>query len=222
MTNSTGALFVACLCLLTAALSIGGCARGAAGLSGPEPPENKVVDAAAGPGSAEAPRPAAAGTRGVTAPGIQRAPRTCIKAPLKEVLTQIALEAGVDIDYRDGGMDRDITFSCAEGSTWGEVLAVVAEEGKLDVSRRSERLYVVEHPRLVSASFRNADIKEAILEIAIETDTSIIVAADVEGRITLNFVDTPVVQALRSIAQTGGFVLVEENRGWKINRVGPL
>ena len=222
MTNSHGSLFVARLCLLAVALSIGGCALGAAGLVGPEPPQSRVVDTSAVPGSAEASRPVVGEARDAPAARAQGAPRTYHKIPVREALAEIAREGDVDIDYRDGGLDRDVTFSCPERSTWQEVLTAMAEKGRLDVWRRSERLYVVEHPPLVSASFQNADIKKAILEIAVQTETNIIIAADVEGTITLNFVDTPVVQALRTIAQTGGYVLVEEGRGWMINRVGPL
>ena len=199
-------------------LSIGLLVGAAACVSAPVP---------AGPPGAPAPReaitsPEAAvpeATQGPSPSGIG-AYRTLEDVSVREILTHLAREGGVDIDYRDRGQDVRVTVRYPEATSWEQVLERVAEEAGLEVEKRSARLYVVRQAQRITIEFQNMDIREAFLMIARNAGTSIIVGPGVEGTVSANLRGVPARTALETIARACGYVVVEEEAGWEVRSPG--
>jgi type II secretory pathway component GspD/PulD (secretin) len=66
---------------------------------------------------------------------------------------------------------------------------------------------------LVTNSFANTDIRDALAQVGQETGTTIVPDSSVSGTVTLELTDAPLHQALELVLLQGGFVLGEVGKG---------
>ena len=148
-------------------------------------------------------------------------PRAFHDAPIEEVLQLLAKEGEVNIDYRAPNGEVRVNLTCPASFSWLDVLKAVARDADLEIQRRSQRFYVVHRSPRVTVEFVDADIGKALLHIASATGTSLIVGERVTGSITIHLRNVPAIAAIRTIAKTGGYVVVQEGSGWAVNLGGP-
>ncbi|MCZ6603348.1 MAG: hypothetical protein O6952_10105 [Planctomycetota bacterium] len=150
-----------------------------------------------------------------------KAPRAFQDAPIEKVLQILADEGEVNIDYRPPNGDVRVTLTCPASYSWLDVLKAVARDADLEIQRRSQRFYVVHRSPRVTIELVNADIGNALITIASATGTSLIVGERVTGSISVHLRNVPAIDAIRTIAQTGGYVVVQEGSSWAVNLGGP-
>ncbi|MCZ6689218.1 MAG: hypothetical protein O7H41_06405 [Planctomycetota bacterium] len=150
-----------------------------------------------------------------------KAPRAFEDAPIEEVLQVLADEGEVNIDYRPPNGDVRVTVTCPASFSWLDVLKAVARDADLEIQRRSQRFYVVHRSPRVTIELVDADIGKALIYIASATGTSLIVGERVTGSISVHLRNVPAIDAIRTIARTGGYAVVQEGSSWAVNLGGP-
>ena len=135
-------------------------------------------------------------------------------APFGEVVRErIQSRTRVNIDVSREAMDLPITLKVVD-LHWVLALEAMANKIGAFLVRRAPNLLVIERPKPIEMQFTDEDIKEVINQIATFAGANVIVAPDVEGKVTLNLQGTPWKAALKHVVETvGDYALVEESHG---------
>ena len=135
-------------------------------------------------------------------------------APFGQVVRErIQSRTRVNIDVSIEAQDLPVTLKVVD-LHWVLALEAMANKIGAFLVRRAPNLLVIERPKPIEMSFTDEDIKEVINQIATFAGANVIVAPDVEGKITLNLQGTPWKAALKHVVETvGDYALVEETHG---------
>ena len=135
-------------------------------------------------------------------------------APFGQVVRErLQTRTRVNIDVSLDAMDLPITIKVVD-LHWVLALEAMADKIGAFLVRRAPNLLVIERPKPIEMSFTDEDIKEVINQIATFAQANVIVAPDIEGKVTLNLQGTPWKAALKHVVETvGDYALVEESHG---------
>jgi type II secretory pathway component HofQ len=126
---------------------------------------------------------------------------------VREVLRSIAAEAGVNI-VLDPEVDARITLRLMDVG-WRDALDVIARDARLRVVEEGD-LVRLSRPPLIRMEFQDADVRTALLVIAAQAGVSIVIPADIQGKVSLSLKDVPWMDALDAVAASSGYVIVRE------------
>jgi type IV pilus assembly protein PilQ len=132
-------------------------------------------------------------------------------SPLREVVQQIAEDVGVNIV-----LDRDVEETVPEirmrqREYWKNVLDHIAELTNCEVVEVSPTMFKLIQPPKVTMQFHNADLKVVLDLLAKQSGASIVIAPEVEGKVTLNLNNVRYDVALETIVKTHGYIMVRED-----------
>lgn len=126
---------------------------------------------------------------------------------LREVVRKLARDSGrtVTVDPR---VTARVTLTLREVS-WRDAVTLVAERAGCEVQALpGGGLYLTRPPR-VSIQLAEARLSTALLLLARLAGRSIVIGPDVQGRATLDLRDVSWARALRAVAATHGFAVLE-------------
>lgn len=130
---------------------------------------------------------------------------------LADVLSGIGQQVDVNIVV-DPNVDEKVTL-VLDSVNWRDALDVIARHTSCTVIHESTRLIRFTQPPSISIEFQDADIKVVLDLLAKQSGANIIVAEDIQGKVSLTLRDVPWREALDTIVKTAGFVTVEETQG---------
>ncbi len=130
---------------------------------------------------------------------------------LAEVLAQISEQVDVNIVV-DPQVEELVTLSL-EAIGWREALDVIARETNCVIIEVSDRLIRFMQPPSINIEFQDADLAVVLDLLAKQSGANIVIADDVEGKVSLTLRDVPWRDALETIVKTTGYVVVSERRG---------
>jgi|GEM_PF-6386006 len=146
-----------------------------------------------------------------------------LRRPIKQVLDYLALlskhtiiaDAKIEKSLVDG---RDL--SDAPKLNWRALLESVCVRNKLriDDSRIKDNIITIYKPARVSLAFRDADIREVIMAIAVQSGQSVVVDQEVQGMVTAVMSDIDWDRAMDAVVKAAGFVVVKERAALRIGR----
>ena len=130
---------------------------------------------------------------------------------LKEVLGQIAEQVDVNIVV-DPQVEEVVTLSL-DAIDWRDALDVIARETNCVIIEVSDRLIRFIQPPSINIEFQDADLAVVLDLLAKQSGANIVIADDVEGKVSLTLRDVPWREALNTIVKTAGYVVVSERHG---------
>lgn len=139
---------------------------------------------------------------------------------LREVLMAISRKVGVNI-VADPQVAEKISITL-DRVDWRNALRLIAQQAKCRVVEVSDRLIRFTQPPVISMEFQDADLKVVLDLLAKQSGANIIIANDVQGKVSLSLREVPWEDALTTIVECAGFVLVTDelaSTGGKIIRV---
>ena len=131
--------------------------------------------------------------------------------PLREVLQGIGRQVGSNV-VADPLIDEFVTISL-DAVEWRKALEIIARQTNCTIVYESPRLIRFTQPPPISIEFKEADLKVVLDLLAKQSGANIVVASDVEGKITLSLRNVPWRDALNTIVKTAGYVTVEDSEG---------
>lgn len=133
--------------------------------------------------------------------------------PLKEVLAFLSTASGLAI-VAPVNLEKLLVTVNLKEQTWRDILGIVATKYGLTVDHSKIKSNVVLVYALnVTNVVNNADVRDVISEIAIQSDVNFVIAADVEGQVTLRMQNVPWREALSTVAKTNNLAITEEDGG---------
>jgi type II secretory pathway component GspD/PulD (secretin) len=137
---------------------------------------------------------------------------------LNEILRFISRRVGVNI-VADPEVKEKVTVQL-DSVEWRNALDVIAKQTHCKVLEVSDRLIRFTQPPSISMEFQNADITVVLDLLSKQSGANIVVASDVQAKVSLSLRDVPWREALDTIVKTAGFVLVKgESETTEILRV---
>ena len=138
---------------------------------------------------------------------------------LNEILRFISRRVGVNV-VADPEVREKVTVQL-DNVEWRNALEVIARESHCKLGDVSSRLIRFTQPPSISMEFQDADIKVVLDLLAKQSGANIVHAPDVSGKVSLSLREVPWREALETIVQTAGFVLVrgESDSNTEILRV---
>ena len=138
---------------------------------------------------------------------------------LNEILRFISRRVGVNV-VADPEVREKVTVQL-DSVEWRNALDVIARESHSKIIEVSPRLIRFTQPPSISMEFQDADIKIVLDLLAKQSGANIVHAPDVAGKVSLSLREVPWREALETIVQTAGFVLVrgESDSNTEILRV---
>lgn len=130
---------------------------------------------------------------------------------LAEVLAQISEQVDVNIVV-DPQVEELVTLSL-EAIDWKAALGVIARETNCVIVEVSDRLIRFTQPPSINIEFQNADLAVVLDLLAKQSGANIVIAEDVDGKVSLTLRDVPWREALETIVKTAGYVVVSERSG---------
>ncbi|HIC21877.1 MAG TPA: hypothetical protein EYO84_00510, partial [Planctomycetes bacterium] len=112
----------------------------------------------------------------------------------------------------DPQVEELVTLSL-EAIGWREALDVIARETNCVIIEVSDRLIRFMQPPSINIEFQDADLAVVLDLLAKQSGANIVIADDVEGKVSLTLRDVPWRDALETIVKTTGYVVVSERRG---------
>ncbi|MGE4618731.1 MAG: hypothetical protein AAEJ04_02865, partial [Planctomycetota bacterium] len=123
---------------------------------------------------------------------------------LGEVLAQISEQVDVNIVV-DPQVDEIVTLSL-DAIAWKDALDIIARETNCVVVEVSDRLIRFIQPPAINIEFQDADLAVVLDLLAKQSGANIVIADDVEGKVSLTLRDVPWREALNTIVKTAGYV----------------
>ena len=138
---------------------------------------------------------------------------------LNEILRFISARIGDNV-VADPEVREKVTVQL-DYVEWRNALDVIAREAHCKLVDVSSRLIRFTQPPSISMEFQDADIKIVLDLLAKQSGANIVHAPDVAGKVSLSLREVPWREALETIVQTAGFVLVrgESDSNTEILRV---
>jgi type IV pilus assembly protein PilQ len=138
---------------------------------------------------------------------------------LHEILASISKRVDVNI-IAEPEVKEKVTVQL-DRVEWRQALDVLARLAHCKIVERSERLIVFTQPPSISMEFQDADIKIVLELLAKQSGANIVMASDVQGKVSLSLREVPWREALDTIVKTAGYVTVkvETDSGNEILRV---
>ncbi|MEM7263413.1 MAG: secretin N-terminal domain-containing protein, partial [Planctomycetota bacterium] len=133
--------------------------------------------------------------------------------PLREVLAGIGRQVDMNI-VADPGVDEKVSVTL-DSVEWRKALEIIARETNCTIVDESTRLIRFAQPPDVNMEFQEADLKFVLDILAKQSGANIVIAEDVEGKVTLALQGVPWREALETVVKTAGYVTVEDNKGIK-------
>ncbi len=130
---------------------------------------------------------------------------------LTEVLSEIGLQVDVNIVV-DPNVDEKVTL-ILDSVNWRKALDVIARHTSCTIVHESDRLIRFTQPPSINIEFQDADIKVVLDLLAKQSGANIIIAEDIQGKVSLTLRNVPWREALDTIVKTAGFVTVEDAHG---------
>lgn len=127
---------------------------------------------------------------------------------VREVLGRIARESGQTIAL-DGRVSGRVSLSLRDVS-WRDAALIVAERAGCQVEELRGGGLLVTRRGGISVQLVGADLRVALLLLARLAGKSIVIGPEVQGRVTLELRDVPAERALRAVAETHGFAVIDE------------
>ena len=130
---------------------------------------------------------------------------------LAEVLAQISEQVDVNIIV-DPQVSEQVTLSL-DAIGWHEALEIIARQTSCVIIESSDRLIRFTQPPSVNIEFQDADLAVVLDLLAKQSGANIVIAEEVEGKVSLTLRDVPWREALYTIVKTAGYVVVSEREG---------
>jgi type IV pilus assembly protein PilQ len=130
---------------------------------------------------------------------------------LSEVLSQIGEQVGVNIVV-DPQVSESVTLSL-DAIGWHDALEIIARQTNCVMIEQSDRLIRFTQPPSLNIEFQDADLAVVLDLLAKQSGANIVIAEDVEGKVSLTLRDVPWREALETIVKTAGYVMVSERSG---------
>jgi type II secretory pathway component HofQ len=139
--------------------------------------------------------------------------------PLKQVLDYLSTVSGMNISVQSEELKKllvDVDFGTAARPTpWHDVLDNICRTYtlRLNETQLKEKIVRVYKPELISVTYRDADVRDAIFEIANVGKLNVIVDPEIQGKVTATLKDMPCTDALEMIVKSLGYVMVVTENG---------
>lgn len=130
---------------------------------------------------------------------------------LREVLQGIGRQVDINI-VADPEVNEKVSVSL-DNIEWRQALQVIARQTSCKIIYDSPRLIRFSQPPSISIEFQDADLKVVLDLLAKQSGANIVIAEDVEGKVSLSLRDVPWRDALDEIVKTAGYVTVENSGG---------
>ncbi len=130
---------------------------------------------------------------------------------LKEVLAQIGTQVGVNI-VPDPEIEETVTLTL-DAIDWRQGLDILARETNCVVLEISDRLIRFTQPPSINIEFQDAELAVVLELLAKQSGANIVIAEEVQGKVSLTLRDVPWREALNTIVKTAGYVVVSEREG---------
>ena len=130
---------------------------------------------------------------------------------LAEVLSQIGEQVGVNI-VLDPQVSESVTLSL-DAIGWHDALEIIARQTNCVMIEQSDRLIRFTQPPSLNIEFQDAELAVVLDLLAKQSGANIVIAEDVEGKVSLILRDVPWREALETIVKTAGYVVVSERSG---------
>src|SRR5690606_22700791 len=127
---------------------------------------------------------------------------------LHEVLKYISRTVGVNV-IADSEINETVTVTL-EDVEWRKALEVIADQTHCEIIDETERLIRFRQPPSISMEFQDADIKVVLDLLAKQAGANIIMASDIQGKVSLSLRDVPWREALETLVRTAGYVIVRD------------
>lgn len=126
---------------------------------------------------------------------------------LNEVLSFIGSRIGVNI-IADPEVKEKVTLQL-DRVDWRNALDVIARQTNCKVVEVNDRLIRFTQPPSISMEFQDADIKVVLDLLAKQSGQNIVIASDVQGKVSLSLREVPWREALQTVVETAGFTTVK-------------
>lgn len=127
---------------------------------------------------------------------------------LSEILKFISRRVGINV-IADPDVDEKVTIQLDQVD-WRNSLQVLARQTHCEIVDVSDRLIRFTQPPSISMEFQDADIKIVLELLAKQAGANIMMAADIQGKVSLSLREVPWREALNAIVKTAGYVIVKE------------
>ncbi|MBI4605421.1 MAG: hypothetical protein HY721_25940 [Planctomycetes bacterium] len=127
---------------------------------------------------------------------------------LHEILASISKRVDVNI-IADPEVKEKVTIQL-DRIEWRNALDIIARQTHCRMVEVSDRLIRFTQPPSISMEFQDADIKIVLELLAKQSGANIVMASDVQGKVSLSLREVPWREALDTIVKTAGYVIVKE------------
>jgi type II secretory pathway component GspD/PulD (secretin) len=128
---------------------------------------------------------------------------------LNDILRSISRQVGVNI-IADPEVKEKVTIQL-DRVEWRNALTVIAKQTNCKLVEVSDRLIRFTQPPSISMEFQDADIKIVLELLAKQSGANIVMASDVQGKVSLSLREVPWREALDTIVQTAGYTIVKSD-----------
>jgi len=126
---------------------------------------------------------------------------------LNDILRSISRQVGVNI-IADPEVKEKVTIQL-DRVEWRNALTVIAKQTHCQVLEVSDRLIRFTQPPSISMEFQDADIKIVLELLAKQSGANIVMAPDIQGKVSLSLREVPWREALDTIVKTAGYTIVK-------------
>ncbi len=128
---------------------------------------------------------------------------------LNEVLRFIGRRVGVNI-IADPDVKEKVTLQL-DRVDWRSALEVIARQTRCTIVQENERLYRFTQPPTISMEFQDSDIRVVLDLLAKQAGANIVIGSDVQGKVSLSLREVPWREALHTVVETAGYVIVKSD-----------
>ncbi|MEE2857610.1 MAG: secretin N-terminal domain-containing protein [Planctomycetota bacterium] len=130
---------------------------------------------------------------------------------LAEVLSQIGEQVNVNIVV-DPQVSETVTLSL-DAIGWHDAIEIIARQTNCVIIEQSDRLIRFTQPPSLNIEFQDAELAVVLDLLAKQSGANIVIAEEVQGKVSLTLRDVPWREALETIVKTAGYVVVSERSG---------
>lgn len=128
---------------------------------------------------------------------------------LSEVIADICEKTGAEI-LVDPKVDRKISVTLRD-LPWRDVVRVIARLYKLELKVKSKDKFVFFSRPKTNIEFADANLRTALLMLAKKSGQNIIIAPEVQGKVSARLKQVSAADALQAIAKNAGHEVVSSN-----------